>query len=94
MSVKASSSVSVSTLSARASPSSSLTGRPENYPELIEPYRNAADAADISLVVRYTELLTRKLRWTCVQYTRSKPKNPKKKPRGEWSAANTVYGEE
>ena len=80
----------------RPGESEQLAYRPteNNYPELIEKYRKAADAAEVNLILRYTELLTRKLRWTCVRYTRSKPKNPNTPPRGGWSASDALYGEE
>jgi hypothetical protein len=49
-------------------------------------YRGARNANSLNLLVRYTDALGRKLRWTCVRYSQGKGQ------RG-WSVAAALYGE-
>ena len=44
----------------------------DRHPKSARPYVDARRATDLHLMVLYTDLLGRKLRWTCVSYTRPK----------------------
>lgn len=50
-------------------------------------YKKASRALEVSLLVRYTDQLGRKIRWTCIGYTRGFKRDRR------WSVAKPVYGE-
>jgi hypothetical protein len=50
-------------------------------------YKDASDALEVSALVRYTDQLGQKIRWTCTTYTRGSANDPR------WSVAKPVYGE-
>jgi hypothetical protein len=55
------------------------------FTSLGKQYRKAADAMTVNMLVRYTDLLRRRLRWTCVTYTRADTHS-------DWSLAQSSYG--
>ena len=61
-------------------------GESEQLSYLSTEYGRLVDLTDLSLLVRYTDAIGRKLRWTCVHYSRGTGQ------RG-WSVAEPVYGE-
>jgi hypothetical protein len=52
-----------------------------------EEYRAASDEEEVSVLVRYTDQLGLKIRWTCVTYTRDGSNDE------YWSVSKPVYGE-
>jgi hypothetical protein len=61
--------------------------RGHDAPQVAEEYRAASDEQEASVLVRYTDQLGRKIRWTCVTYTRGGPDDE------YWSVSKPVYGE-
>jgi hypothetical protein len=55
-------------------------------PEFAEVYHAAGEALNVNLLLRYTDVLGRKLRWTCVSYARSGRHE-------SWAVAEPVYGD-
>ena len=50
-------------------------------------FMEASDALEVNLLVRYTDQLGLKIRWTCIGYTRRTEDDDR------WSVAKPVYGE-
>jgi hypothetical protein len=50
-------------------------------------YKQASDALEVNVLVRYTDQLGQKIRWTCIGYTRGSEHDPR------WSVAKPVYEE-
>lgn len=59
---------------------------PRRLPQLRSEYRRAAGSLDVNVLVRYTDFRGRRLRWTCVRYTRERSA-------GAWLVASVAYGD-
>jgi hypothetical protein len=61
--------------------------RGDDAVEVTEEYEKANTATRVTLLIRYTDQLLRRLRWTCVTYTRGGRRDPR------WSIEKPVYGD-
>lgn len=61
--------------------------RGPNAARIEEQYKEAFRALKVSILIRYTDQLGRKIRWTCITYTRGSLHQLR------WSVAKPVYGE-